>query len=111
MWIGLGALLLANFLGGAINPTFVKLGVNEIPPLTFTALRFIIASILFFPIYLMTKPKHITRADFKALSMYSIFFVLNVGFFSYGIKYTTAIMSQFLYSAVPQLLEYLPILY
>lgn len=100
MFSGFLALLLAGFIGGAISPVLVKIGVREIPPITFTALRFLLALIVFIPFYLKKREK-LSRKDIYKLSIQSIFFTANVGLFSIAIQYTSAIMSQILYSLVP----------
>lgn len=100
MWLGLLALLVAQFIGGAGGPLAIKLGVKEFPPLTFTFLRFFFATIILLPIYLREKNKP-SRVDWKNLFTKSIFFSFNAAFFSIGIQYTTAIMSQILYTLVP----------
>ena len=97
---GLLILFLANLLGGAFTPMFVKLGVREIPPLTFTLFRFIVASLVLIPFVFKSK-ENIGISDFYKISLYSIFFSINVAFFGLGIQYTTAITSQILYTLSP----------
>lgn len=99
--IGITALLIANFIGGALSPMFVKFGVLEIPPLTFTLLRFILAILFTLPIYIRQKSYTITRHNIKFLLFGSTFFTLNLSLFSIGLQYTTVIMSQILYTLVP----------
>lgn len=101
MWLGLIILFIAQFIGGAISPVFVKLGVREIPPITFTDLRFIIASIVFAPFFFTHSHRHLTRNEIIRISAFSIFFALNVMIFGIAIQFTTAIMSQVLYSTTP----------
>lgn len=100
LW-GLAALAIANLLGSGLSPLFIKLGIREIPPLVFTALRFILAAIIFLPFYLRQISKKLSLKDFLLLSLQSIFFAGNVGFFSIGIQFTSAIMSQTLYTFLP----------
>lgn len=100
MWLGLSALLLANFIGGAINPFLVKAGVKEIPPLTFTFFRYLVAILTILPFYLHNKPS-ISKKDLYYLFVNGIFFFLNVSLFSIAIQYTTVIMSQIIYTALP----------
>ncbi len=99
MWAGLLILFIANLLGGAFTPMFVKLGVREIPPLTFTFFRFIVASLVLIPFVVRSKER-IRLSDFYKIFLYSIFFSANVAFFGLGIQYTTAIASQILYTLV-----------
>ncbi len=101
MWAGIIALLIAEFIGGALGPLFVKIGVGEFPPITFTAFRFIIASVIFIPFYLSHRTRNLKKRDHIALISKSIFFFLNATLFGLGIQYTTVIMSQVLYVLLP----------
>lgn len=98
MTLGLLALLLASFIGGGVNPVLVKLGVTEIPPVTFSALRFLIATVVFAPFFIAQKIK-LTRRDIFVLCLASIPLAGNIAFFSIGIQYTTTIISQVFYAA------------
>lgn len=100
MMAGIIALLVANFIGGALSPVFVKFGVREIPPLIFTTLRFVIAIIIFLPFYLGSRER-LKIGDIKIISFYSIFLALNVSLFAIGLQFTTIIVSQILYTLVP----------
>ncbi|MEK7451150.1 MAG: DMT family transporter [Patescibacteria group bacterium] len=100
MWIGLIALFIANFIGGALSPLFVKLGIREFPPITFTALRFIIATLVFLPFFIK-KRERLSLKDNISLSKNSIFFSINVALYAIGLQYTTVIMSQIFYTLVP----------
>lgn len=100
MKTGLIALMIAGLLGG-ISPILIKIGVKEIPPLTLTAIRFFLATLIFLPFFLKFKTKNISKRDIKNISFISIFFALNVGIFSIAIQFTTAIVSQILYTLVP----------
>lgn len=99
MWAGFFGLLLLGILGGS-TPIWVKLGTREFPPLLLTTLRFVVAAIIFLPFFLREK-KHLSRKDIWILFTRSLFFAGNAGIFSIAILYTTAIISQVLYSFVP----------
>lgn len=101
MWLGILALLVEEFFGGAIIPLLVKVGVGEFSPLLFTFLRFFIATIVFLPFFLRTKPKRIHKKEFFSLLGKSIFFALNATLFGIGIQFTSVIMSMILYSLTP----------
>jgi drug/metabolite transporter (DMT)-like permease len=101
MALGIFFLLIASFIGAALSPIFVKLGVREIPPITFTALRFLIAAAIFLPIFLRQKDLRLQKKDILILTSQSLFFFFNVLLFSFAIQYTTVIMSQILYACVP----------
>lgn len=91
-------ILITALIGGA-TPVFVKIALREIPPFTFTFLRFFIASILILPFFLRLKPK----INSKAIGMLilSLLATINVTLFAFGVKLTTASISQLLYMAVP----------
>ncbi len=97
---GIFALIFANFLGGAFSPLFVRIGTSEIPPITFTALRFLVATLVFFPIFLSQRKKFHSE-DFPKIIFNSIFFMLNATLFAIGLRFTTIITSQILYTLVP----------
>lgn len=97
---GIIALFIANFIGGALSPLFVKLGIHEFPVLTFTTLRFLIATVVFFPFLLLTKRKF-DKKHVKQLIFYSIFFTGNAILYGVGLQFTTALVSQVLYTTVP----------
>lgn len=91
---------LTAFLGGGISP-FVKISLKEIPPLTFTLLRFLSVSLILTPIFLHKEKKIIKIKDLKSLVLVSLLATSNVTFFVLGVKRTTATIAQMLYAAVP----------
>lgn len=99
MITGLVALLFAGFIGGQ-TPLLLKFGLRDFPPLLFTFLRFVIAMIVLLPFFLLREEK-LSSVDIKRLGFQSIFFAGNVAIFSIAIQYTSAIMSQILYTTVP----------
>lgn len=101
MWIGLLVLFIAQIIGGAIGPTVVKLGTREFPPLLFTELRMILATILFLPFFLKTKNHKLKHSDYFRLGVLAFCLFINVSFFSIAMQYTSVIMSQIMYAAVP----------
>ncbi len=107
MWYGILVLLLANALGSAINPTFVKIGLREIPVLTFSALRFIIAAGVFYPIFARSKKKAFDRNHIRTLVGVSLLFPMNIIFFGLAIQRTTVLMSQIFYAMVPLIVGFL----
>lgn len=100
MLLGIVALLAAGFIGG-LSPIFLKFGEREIPPLTLTLIRVAIATLVFLPFYLKRKPNKLSKSSIVDLAKNSIFFSINLGVFSIAIQFTTAIMAQILYTAVP----------
>lgn len=107
MALGILFLLIANFVGGAILPLFIKLGVNEVPPITFTTLRFIIAFLITLPIFIKYLGFKTIKQNTKWVFINSVFFTLNVGLFSVGIQYTNVIIGQILYAFVPIIVAFL----
>lgn len=101
MILGVVALFVGHFLGSAINPTFIKLGVRDIPPFTFTALRFVIAAAIFYPIYRVYHPRKLNRSHISQLTKYTLLHSANTLLFVVGIEYTTAIMSMIFYALTP----------
>lgn len=87
--------LVAAFSGSA-NPIFIRFGVAEIPPITFSALRMLVAAIILFPIW--QKHKEIIPAkDLVNVLPYAI----NMGLYAIGIQYTSATMGSILYTLAP----------
>lgn len=86
-------------LGGGV-PTFSKMALEVFPIFTFIFLRFLAAALILVPCYILAKNK-IARADFWPVVLISLFGMGNVVFFAFGIKQTSATVSQILYAAVP----------
>jgi drug/metabolite transporter (DMT)-like permease len=82
--------------GGAV---FTKVAVKEIPALSYTFLRFVIASVSILPFFLRDKPK--LHKDIYKVILFSLFMTYNVAVFPFGVALTTATISQVLYAAVP----------
>lgn len=99
MILGIVALFAAGFIGGQ-SALLLKFGTKDFPPLLFTFFRFMIATLVLLPFFVIHKEK-LKRQDLKQLFLPSIFFTGNVGVFSIAVQYTSAIMSQILYTTVP----------
>ena len=97
---GLFILLVANIIGGCFSPLFVKLGTQEIPPVIFTFIRFLIALLIFLPFFLASKER-ISLGHLKKICFFSIFFAANATLYGIGLQYTSVIVSQILYTLVP----------
>lgn len=97
---GLIALFFANFIGGALSPLFVKLGTQEFPVAFFTSIRFLIATIIFLPFFLKSGQR-LNKKSLRTISAYSLFFAINAILYGIGLQFTTALVSQVLYSTVP----------
>lgn len=96
--------IVAIVIGAFINstsPGMTKVGLFEIPPLTFAFLRFVIASLCILPFFIYKKGhKFSTIRDLVPLSLLA---TINIVFFAIGIKLTTANIGGTLYAAVPLL--------
>ncbi len=92
------AILLAVLLGGP-NSVVIKLGLREIPPLTYTFVRFAIAAIILWPI-LARSGSNVWRALLR-LAPLSLLSTANIVLFVFGVQRTTATISQLLYAGVP----------
>jgi len=93
------AILGAAILGGS-SGTFSKIGLREIPPLSFAAWRFLLAAAMVFPLVkrdlLSLKKKELLK-----IVGVSLFSTVNILLFVYGIRLTGAVISQTIYSLVP----------
>ena len=92
------SVILAAIFGGGIS-VFAKIGLKQIPPFSFTFFRFFIASICLLPFVLKEKQK-IDKRILKVVLL-SLLAVANVTLFAFGVRLTTAIVSQMLYAIVP----------
>lgn len=87
------------FLTAATGPV-TKIGITQIPPLTFAFIRFFLASFWILPI--LVKRKDVLK-DTLRLTPISILATANIILFVLGVKLTTATISQFLYAGIPVL--------
>ena len=94
----LALIFAAAILGGGAG-IFAKIALREIPPFSFTFLRFFISLIFLLPFSWKYLPKF-NRSNYKIILL-SLLASANVGLFAFGIKYTTADISQMIYTAVP----------
>lgn len=92
------AILASAFIGGTMSP-LIKIALKEIPPLSFTFIRFLIASILILPFFIREIVK--IRGNHLKAILVSFFGVVNVILFAFGVKLTTATISNTLYTASP----------
>jgi len=93
------ALLTSSIIWGAASPIF-KWSLENIPPFTLAYLRFSIASLLIFPF--AYKKLLIKKEDILTLLLIALTGVtINISFFFWGLKYTTAINSVIIASSAP----------
>lgn len=92
-------LILAAAVLGSGAGIFGKIALQEIPPFSFTFLRFLIASIFLIPFSFRHLPTF-KKKDYKIILL-SLLASTNVILFAFGIRYTTANMGQMIYAIVP----------
>lgn len=87
------------FIGGGMSP-FIKVSAKEIPPIFFTLIRFLLAGVILLPLFIRKESfKKIKNP--QTLALIAIFGAGNVAISVFGIKLTTASISQTLYAVVP----------
>lgn len=96
--LALGAIILTVIVGGAA-PVLVKISLREIPPFSFTLLRFVIGGLCLLPF--IKSWKGITFSKLLTVVVISLFATVNVTLFAFGIKLTGATIGQTLYAGVP----------
>lgn len=89
------AILIGALIAGAI-PALTKIGLREVPPLSFAFLRFLLALLFLIPYLLKQKWQ-----DYIIVLPLSALATLNIAFFVLGIQTTTATISQLLYAGSP----------
>lgn len=101
-------IILSSIMGGGMG-AFTKIGLSEIPPLSFAFTRFFLALLIVMPLLIKAKRKIIK--DFAVVGPLSLFASVNIIFFTLGVKTTTATISQVLYAGVPILIGFLSYLF
>ena len=91
--------LSATVIIGPLTSIVARTIVTEIPPFTVFFFRMLIASCLFFPLILKSKPWQ--KKYFPRLVKTSIIASINFAFFIWGIQYTSANTSQLIYGLTP----------
>lgn len=84
----------------AAGVVFSKISLKEFPPSVFIFFRFTLATFTILPYLFLKERDTFNKIDLKVI-LISLLPVLNIIFFTYGIRYTTATSSQVLYSAIP----------
>lgn len=91
-------ILLAALAGGGVG-AFAKISLKEIPPLSFTLLRFLLATFVLLPFVIKKKEFHFK--NLKKIVLVSLLATANVTLFIFGVGRTTATIAQMLYAGVP----------
>lgn len=92
------AVLFATIATGFV-PVFVKIGIKEIPPFSYSALRFTLAAIIIY--FLVKKQKNFKFIFSRDIILISLLSTINIILFSFAIQLTTATTAQTLYITVP----------
>lgn len=95
MFLVLLAFLVAS-LTGSLNPIFIRFATQEIPPITFTALRILLTVAVLYPIWQKRREVIAIRDLYKVLP-----YAINMGLYAIGIQYTSATMGAILYTLAP----------
>jgi drug/metabolite transporter (DMT)-like permease len=82
---------------------FIKLGLSDLPPFTFAAIRFVIASAILFAIVAVRRlPLPRTRADWLLLATTGVLsFSLNYGLVFWGEQYVSSGLAALLQATIP----------
>lgn len=99
--VGLLALVLASFIGGAITPPLVKVGVSHLTPALFIFLRMAATSVIFIPLFWKYRDTFLDKTFYPFWTLLSVVSGLNFLFFGIGIGQTTVVASQLLYALLP----------
>jgi len=97
--------LLAVLIGSLVNAATVgvsKLGLHQIPPLSFASLRFFLAALCILPFFLLYK-KGNAKNYIRTITPISLLASLNIVLFTVGLSFTTANTGGMLYASVPVL--------
>lgn len=96
--LALLAILISVILGGGV-PALTKMLMAEMPPFSYTFIRFFIASLVLLPLFIRNKPS--IHKDFYKVILFSLLLSANVILAPIGVTYTTATIAQTLYIFVP----------
>ena len=91
-------IVIVALIGGGVG-AFAKISLGEMPPLSFTFLRFLLAAAILLPFALRAKGFSWTRVG--KLVFVSLLATANVTLFIFGVERTTATISQMLYAGGP----------
>lgn len=100
LFIPLGVLFLSAIIGG-LPPVGIKIALRQLESPTILLFRLIIM----IPLLLVVSWKHLAvlKNNIRAIIPIAVFWMGNIVIFAFGIPYTTASVSQVLYTGVPVL--------
>jgi len=102
------AILIGSLFGGA-SSTITKIGLFEIPPYSFSFLRFFISALFILPWFIKGLKKF--DKNLMILILVSLLPIINIALFVFGVKTTTASIGQLLYAGSPIIVVLLSFLY
>jgi len=98
---GVIALLIGQIFANTVVPIGTKIASPFTGPLVFVFFRFIVGTFLLFLIFLFSQKRKIRGNELKDFAFLGFLLSINVIFFTFGIAYTTVIMSTLIYSITP----------
>lgn len=90
-------IILASFFGGGIG-AMMKIGLRNIPPFSFSFLRYFVALIFIWPLFLKENKK--IKFDFEVIKV-ALFLAVNIILFIVGLQWTLVNVSQLLCLGIP----------
>lgn len=94
--------IIAAVILGSGNSTLSKIALKEIPPFTFSFIRFIIATICIVPLLIHDRPKITLRVG--KVFLISLLASANIILFAFGVRLTKASTAQMLHASIPFLI-------
>lgn len=95
----IGLVILTALLGGGVSVAS-KIGLQDISPIAYTLIRFILGGLILLPI-LFKNRRPLSKTKLKSLIFVAILGTMNIMFFIFAIVKTTADSSAMLYVATP----------
>ena len=92
-------IILAAVVGGGVG-AIAKVSLREIPPLSFTLLRFLLTTGILLP-FIVRSGKRLYGGNLKKIIPVSLLAAANIVLFIFGVERTTATAAQTLYAGVP----------
>lgn len=101
MLYGLIALLVAQLLGNTLVPVGTKIAAPLTGEIVFMFFRFLITTLVLYLILIFTRTNIFRNNNYKQYSLLGFMVGTNIFLFTFGIHYTTIIMSSLIYAITP----------
>lgn len=101
MLYGLIALLFAQILGNTLVPIGTKIAAPLTGEIVFMFFRFLISTVILFLIMYFARTSAFRKNNYKQYALLGFMIGTNIFLFTYGIHYTTIIMSSLIYAITP----------